>query len=72
MLENKVRELRARFKMTQSDLADQVGITRQTVGLIEKGDYAPSVTLALKLAAAFHTSVEDVFWLREENKGGDH
>jgi putative transcriptional regulator len=65
MLRNKVRELRARFKWTQQDLADSVGITRQTVGLIEKGDYAPSVTLALKIAQSFNVSVEEVFYLKE-------
>ncbi|MUK88404.1 helix-turn-helix domain-containing protein [Ornithinibacillus sp. L9] len=64
MLENKVRELRARFKMTQSDLAKKVGISRQTIGLIEKGDYAPSVLLALKIAQAFETTVEDVFYIK--------
>ena len=65
MLRNRVRELRARFKWTQQDLADSVGITRQTVGLIEKGDYAPSVALALKIAKSFSVSVEDVFYLKE-------
>ncbi|WP_455931119.1 helix-turn-helix transcriptional regulator [Priestia aryabhattai] len=65
MLENRVRELRARFRWTQQDLADSVGITRQTVGLIEKGDYAPSVALALKIAKSFNVSVEDVFYLKE-------
>ena len=48
MLENRVRELRARFRWTQKDLADAIGVTRQTIGLIEKGDYSPSVTMALK------------------------
>jgi putative transcriptional regulator len=67
MLENRVRELRARFKMSQSDLAEKVGITRQTVGLIEKGDYSPSVVLALKLARVFGTTVEEVFWLRDQS-----
>ena len=37
MLENRVRELRARFRWTQKDLADAIGVTRQTIGLIEKG-----------------------------------
>ncbi|USL33477.1 helix-turn-helix transcriptional regulator [Priestia megaterium] len=64
MLRNRVRELRARFKWTQQDLAESVGITRQTVGLIEKGDYAPSVALALKIAKSFNVSVEDVFYLK--------
>jgi putative transcriptional regulator len=65
MLRNRVRELRARVKWTQQDLAGSVGITRQTVGLIEKGDYAPSVALALKIAKSFNVSVEDVFYLKE-------
>jgi putative transcriptional regulator len=63
MLRNRVRELRARFHLSQTDLARQIGATRQTVGLIEKGDYAPSITLALKIARAFNVAVEDVFWL---------
>lgn len=68
MLRNRVRELRARFKWTQQDLAESVGITRQTVGLIEKGDYAPSVALALKIAKSFNVSVEDVFYLKERKE----
>lgn len=66
MLENKVRELRARFRWTQQDLADSIGVTRQTIGLIEKGDYSPSVTMALKIAKAFHVTVEEVFCLTGE------
>lgn len=65
MLENKVCELRARFRMTQNDLAAKAGVTRQTIGLIEKGDYSPSVVLALKIAQAFDTTVEEVFTLKE-------
>ncbi|GFZ89442.1 MULTISPECIES: helix-turn-helix transcriptional regulator [Bacillaceae] len=67
MLENRVRELRARFRWTQQDLADAIGVTRQTIGLIEKGDYSPSVTMALKIANAFNVSVEEVFYLKERN-----
>ena len=66
MLKNSVREYRARFRFSQLDLADKIGVTRQTIGLIEKGDYAPSVTLALKIAAAFQVSVEEVFRLEGE------
>ncbi|MGG3801386.1 helix-turn-helix transcriptional regulator [Metabacillus fastidiosus] len=66
MLENRVRELRARFKWTQQDLAIAIGATRQTIGLIEKGDYSPSVTMALKIATAFNVTVEDVFYLKGE------
>lgn len=66
MLQNRVREMRARFKWSQQNLADIVGATRQTIGLIEKGDYAPSVTLALRIAHAFQLPLEDVFFLKEE------
>ena len=64
MLENRLREFRARFKWTQQDLADSIGVTRQTIGLIEKGDYSPSVTMALKIAKSFNVTVEDIFYLR--------
>lgn len=66
MLKNSVREYRAKFRFSQQDLADKIGVTRQTIGLIEKGDYAPSVTLALKIAAAFQVPVEEVFRLEGE------
>ncbi|MBT2639743.1 helix-turn-helix transcriptional regulator [Bacillus sp. ISL-39] len=67
MLKNSVREYRARFRFSQQDLADKIGVTRQTIGLIEKGDYAPSVTLALKIAVAFQVPVEELFRLEGEN-----
>ncbi len=47
--------------MTQAVLAERVGVTRQTIIAIEKGDYAPSVALALKLARIFKCRVEDLF-----------
>ncbi|MGG0757046.1 helix-turn-helix transcriptional regulator [Brevibacillus laterosporus] len=61
MLENSVREHRARLKWSQQDLATAIGLTRQTIGLIEKGDYAPSVVMALKMEHVFQVSVEDLF-----------
>lgn len=51
--------------MTQQDLADQAGVTRQTIVSIEKGRYNPTVGLALKLAAIFTVPVEDLFTLDE-------
>jgi len=68
MLGNRVRELRARYNLTQQDLADAIGVTRQTIGLIEKGDYAPSVAMALRIAAAFEVTVEEVFYLIKGGK----
>jgi len=51
--------------MTQQDLADAIGVTRQTIHSIEKGRYAPSVGLALKLAGVFDVRVEDIFTIDE-------
>lgn len=64
-MKNRVKELRARFDWTQEDLAKRTGITRQTVGLIEKGDYSPSVLLALKMAFVFGEPVEEIFRLED-------
>lgn len=58
---NKVLALRSRAAITQEELAAAVGVTRQTVIAIEKGNYTPSVLLALKLARFFNKSVEEVF-----------
>ncbi|SFE56651.1 helix-turn-helix transcriptional regulator [Alteribacillus iranensis] len=68
MLKNRVKELRARHNFTQSDLGELVGATRQTVGMIEKGDYAPSVLLALKIAKALRVDLEEVFWIEGEEE----
>lgn len=66
MLKNRVKELRARYGLTQSDLGKQVDVTRQTIAFIEKGEFSPSITLALKLAKALQTNVNDLFWLEED------
>lgn len=58
---NSVYTLRTAKGLTQEELAQSVGITRQTVISIEKGKYAPSVLLALKIAVVFNVSVEDIF-----------
>ena len=62
ILHNKVSDLRTRASLTQEELADAVGVTRQTIIAIEKGNYRPSVVLALKLAKKFRTSVESIFF----------
>ncbi|WP_338553635.1 helix-turn-helix transcriptional regulator [Paenibacillus sp. KS-LC4] len=68
-LDNRVRELRARFRMSQTDLAEAIDVSRQTISLIERGDYSPSVVLALKLAKLFKEPVEFIFILDDENEG---
>ncbi|MBO1002207.1 helix-turn-helix transcriptional regulator [Pseudogracilibacillus auburnensis] len=66
MLRNRVRELRARHHYSQTELGKLIGVTRQTIGLIEKEDYEPSVRLALKLAIVFDLPLEDIFWLEDK------
>ncbi|MEK7595361.1 MAG: helix-turn-helix transcriptional regulator [Patescibacteria group bacterium] len=60
-IKNYVQEYRAKNKVTQEDLAKAVDVTRQTIIAIEKGNYTPSVLLALKIAKYFNTSVEKLF-----------
>lgn len=60
-LENELRMRRAMANLTQEQVADAVGVTRQTIIAIEKGNYAPSVLLALRLASFLGCSVEDLF-----------
>ncbi|WNS45539.1 helix-turn-helix transcriptional regulator [Paenibacillus sp. MMS20-IR301] len=67
-LNNRVREFRARDRLSQSELAQKIGASRQTIALIERGDYSPSVVLALKIAEVFAVTVESVFWI---NHGED-
>jgi putative transcriptional regulator len=61
-LANGVRDLRTHSGMTQQELADQVGVTRQTIIALEGEAYTPSLALALRVAQVFGKSVEKVFW----------
>lgn len=65
-LNNRLKEHRARMGINQQQLGSMVGASRQTISLIERGDYSPSVTLALKIAKVFGVTVEDVFIYTEE------
>ena len=59
---NDIRRLRFEFnEMTQRELAERVGCTRQTIVLLEQGRYVPSLSLAFEIARAFERSIEDVF-----------
>jgi putative transcriptional regulator len=62
-LKNRLRVLRAEKDISQETLAKAVGVSRQTVVAIEGDDYSPSVTLALKIAAYFGKTMEEVFYL---------
>jgi len=60
-MKNRLRELRAAKEWSQSDLADRLGVSRQTVNAIETEKYDPSLPLAFKVARLFKMSIEEVF-----------
>ena len=65
-LYNRLKEHRARLGVNQQEMGRLVGVSRQTISLIERGDYSPSVSLALKLAKIFEVPVEEIFELEED------
>lgn len=67
-VENKVREARNVLELTQEELAQKVQATRQTIISIEKGNYVPSVLLALKISATLGRKVEDLFMVSNNEK----
>lgn len=62
---NFVQEYRSKNRVTQEELGKAVGVTRQTIIAIEKGNYTPSVLLALKIAEYFNTTVEKLFTIEK-------
>ena len=64
-MKNEIRVERAKVKMTQQELADRVGVSRQTINSVELDRYIPSTVLALKIAAVFQTTVSNLFELEE-------
>jgi putative transcriptional regulator len=66
IINTRIKELRARYNLTQDELADEVGVTRQTLLYLEKGKYNPSLVLAAKIAKVFDCKIEDVFEIIEE------
>ncbi|MBO8462368.1 MAG: helix-turn-helix transcriptional regulator [Firmicutes bacterium] len=63
---NRLKEHRSKLGINQTELGKRVGVSRQTISLIERGDYSPSVSLALKLAKVCQVSVEDIFSYEED------
>lgn len=63
---NRLEEARAEANLSRQELADLVNVHYQTIGYIERGEYSPSLVLALKIAEVLHTPVEHLFWLKEE------
>ena len=66
-ISNNLKAIRNRLGMSQQELANIAGVTRQTIGAVETGQCAPSVTISLRLAKALGCQVEDLFWLGEED-----
>ncbi len=65
-LKTRIRELRARDRLSQEELAQRVGVRRETIGNLENGRYNPSLKLAMDIAQVFGATVEDIFTFEEE------
>ena len=63
---NRIEELRTLSVLSRQELAEQVGVHYQTIGYIERGEYSPSLVLALRIASVLGAKVEEIFWLDEE------
>jgi len=61
MIQTKLKEYRAKYNMTQEDLAQRVGVRRETIGNLEKGRYNPSLVLAWNIAKVFGVPIEEIF-----------
>lgn len=66
-MNNKVKLIRTESGMNQQELAKRAGVTRQTISLIEKGEYNPSLRLCLLICYALNKKLDELFWIREED-----
>ena len=66
-MKNRIKVARAEMNITQGELAEKIGVTRQAVNSIELGKYVPSTVLALKMAKLFGKSVEELFMLEDND-----
>lgn len=67
-MKNHIKLLRAEKNLTQKDLAEKVGVRRETIVFLEKGQYNPSLELAFKIAQVFDTSIENIFIFQKKRK----
>jgi putative transcriptional regulator len=67
----RIKELRARYDLTQEDLAKKVGVRRETILYLEKGKYNPSLELAHRIAQTLKTTIDDVFIFEDETVTSD-
>ena len=68
MLHTKLKEYRAKYNMSQGDLAFLVNVRRETIGYLENGKYNPSLKLALDIAKVFETTVEELFYFSDDTE----
>lgn len=68
VLQNRLKIFRAMLNINQQEMGHLCGVSRQTISLIERGDYSPSVTLALTIARICDVTVEEIFYLQEEDE----
>lgn len=62
----KIKSARAALDMTQQDLAIAVGVTRQTMNAIEKGDYNPTIKLCIAICKVLNKTLDELFWIEQE------
>ena len=65
---NRVKLARIENDLTQAQLAERVGVTRQTIGLIERGRYNPSLKLCLAIAGTLNKTLDELFWVMEDSQ----
>jgi putative transcriptional regulator len=68
IIKTKIKEYRVKFNLKQEELAELVGVRRETIGNLENGRYNPSLVLAWSIAKVFQVSIEDIFEIIEEEK----
>ncbi len=66
----RIKEFRARYDMTQEDLARKVGVRRETISFLERGKYNPSLKLAHEVSRALNTSIDELFIFEDEDAEG--
>ncbi|WP_394237265.1 helix-turn-helix transcriptional regulator [Niallia oryzisoli] len=66
-MENRVKIARVQVGLTQQQLAEKIGITRQTISLIEKGKYNPTLKLCLDICYAVNKTLDELFWIEKES-----
>ena len=66
-MKNNIKVQRAMHDMTQADLANEIGVSRQTINAMEKNKYVPSTVLSIKIAKLFKVKVEDIFLLEDDD-----